>query len=132
MDNDFPVVFSYSRAQAIADWVLVDVSEAAREAGFTVPVALTQGAWSECVAWGEGDDLRGAVGQSEAGRLWDVVVLAAHAARLHRRSGRDRVPFSVMRVPRGGRRAERAELVVHIGPGDEAEPVLTVMLPNED
>lgn len=130
-NNDFPMVFSYSRAQAIADGVLIDVSEMAREAGFRVPVALTHGAWSECVAWGEGDDVRGAEGQSEAGRLWDVLFIARRAALLHRGSSRNRVAFVVLRVPRGGRRAERTELVVHIGPGDEAEPVLTVMLPGE-
>jgi hypothetical protein len=100
MDNEhFSVVFSHSRAEG----VLVDVSEIAREAGFRIPVALALAAWAECVAWGEGDDVRGVVGQSEARRLWDVVFLAAHAARLHRRSGRNRGPFSVLRMPRGGR-----------------------------
>lgn len=36
-------IFSYSRKQAIADGVLVDVSEMAREAGFKYPVAVTPG-----------------------------------------------------------------------------------------
>ncbi len=37
-----PVVFSYTRRQATADGVLVDVSGTAREAGFRIPVALSR------------------------------------------------------------------------------------------
>ena len=43
--SDADLIHSYSRAQAIEDGVLVDVSETAREAGFTVPVAITRAAW---------------------------------------------------------------------------------------
>lgn len=130
--DGFEVISSYSRAQALEDGVLVDVSATAREAGFRVPVALTSAVWTDCVAWGDGDAVRGAEGQSEAGRLWDVLWLAAHAARLHKHSGTDRAAFGVMRVPRGQRRMERAELVVHIGGGDQGEAVATIMRPNED
>lgn len=35
--SDAPVVHAYTRAEAIEDGVLVDVSETAREAGFRVP-----------------------------------------------------------------------------------------------
>lgn len=128
----FDVVSSYSRLQALADGVLVDVSTLAREAGFRVPVAMTDAAWADCVSWCDADAVRGAEGQSEAGRLWDVVYMAAHAARVHKHSGSDRVVFSVLRVPRGKRRMERAELVVHIGGGDQGEAVATIMKPNED
>ena len=34
-----PVISAYTRAQAIEDGILVDVSETAREAGFKIPVA---------------------------------------------------------------------------------------------
>src|SRR5215213_8069377 len=45
---------TYGRAQAIADGLLVEVAEGiAREAGFTVPVALTVAAWGDCVAWSD-------------------------------------------------------------------------------
>jgi hypothetical protein len=39
---------SYTRSQAMADGMLVDISEAAAEAGFRVPVAMTSSAlrWS--------------------------------------------------------------------------------------
>ena len=40
-----PVIFAYTRAQAIEDGILVDVSETAREAGFRIPVAITRTVW---------------------------------------------------------------------------------------
>ena len=44
------LIFRYSRAEAIADGILIDASELAREAGFKYPVALTTAAWQEAVA----------------------------------------------------------------------------------
>ncbi len=41
-----PVLSAYTRAQAIEDGILVDVSETAREAGFTIPVAVTRTVWN--------------------------------------------------------------------------------------
>jgi hypothetical protein len=52
-DNDATdpkLISSYTRSEALADGVLVDVTETAREAGFVVPVALTRAAWDLCVA----------------------------------------------------------------------------------
>ena len=51
-----PVVASYSRAQAIEDGVLIDVTSMAGEAGFKWPVALTHAVWCDCVAWTERDN----------------------------------------------------------------------------
>lgn len=132
MFSDADFVYTYSRAQAIDDGVLADVSETAREAGFRIPVALTAAVWAECVAWSEADTKRMGVPQDEAGRLWDVLWMASCAARRHRHASADRVAFEVLRVPRGRRRATRCALVLHIGPGDGGEPVITIMLPNED
>lgn len=43
--DDAEVTCTYSRAQALEDGVLVDVSETAREAGIKLPVALTATVW---------------------------------------------------------------------------------------
>ncbi|MBT3067332.1 hypothetical protein KKO72_10955 [Rhodoferax sp. U11-2br] len=124
------VVFGYSRAQAISDGVLVDVSVMAKEAGFSVPVALTSAAWSDCVEWGDRDSSR-QTHQDESGRLWDVLWIAHLAARLAQGGT---VAFTLYRVPRGGRgrMPRKVTLHMHIGPGDAAEPVITVMMPGED
>jgi hypothetical protein len=130
MFGDDDVIYRYTRAQALEDGVLVDAGPVAREAGFRIPVALTSAVWADCVEWSE--KLADVAGQSERGRLWDVLWMAGHAARVHRNSGADRVSFSMLRIPKGGRRAERVELSVHIGAGDDGEPVATVMWPHED
>jgi hypothetical protein len=133
--DDAEIIHSYTRAQAIADGVLVAVPEAdASEAGFRLPMAMTVAAHLWTVAWTPEDEARKgeSTGQSERGRLWDVLYLAALAGRHGR--GQDRVPFVVAVVPRDGTstRAVTRELVLHIGPGDAGEPVLTIMLPGED
>jgi hypothetical protein len=124
------LVHKYTRAQAIADGLLIDVSTMAKEAGFRIAVALTAQVWTDCVEWTEADSIR-QVTQDEAGRLWDVLWLAHIAAR---RVKSDRVIFELFRVPRGGRgqRPRRTTLHMHIGPGDEDEPVITIMSPGED
>ena len=123
-------IHSYTRADAIADGVLIDVTNEAREAGFKVPVALTAEVWSDCVKW-TAEDSKRQVLQDEAGRLWDVLWMAFIAAR---RATGDRIGFQLYRVPRGGRgcRPRLTTLQLHISPGDELEPVITVLLPGQD
>lgn len=123
-----PPIHVYTRAQAIADGVLHDVTTDAAEAGFRYPVALTAAAWGDAVEW----NAEHGAHQDERGRLWDVLTMARFYAQRDR--GGDRVPFQVLRVPNRPRatRPRYADLVLHIGPGDRGEPVLTIMLPGED
>lgn len=126
------VIYTYTRAQAIADGVLVDVSQMAREAGFRWPVALTSAAWEDCVAWSEEDSRRG-VHQDESGRLWDVLWMAMNAIR--RNPGEpSQTLYQLYRVPRDGECTEAQLITLKLvaGPGDTREPVLTIMLPLED
>ena len=74
MNKSGVLIFSYTRAQAIADGVLVDVSKLAKEAGFRFPVAVTAAVWAECVTVPDG-----VAGQDETGRLWDVLNLLRFA-----------------------------------------------------
>lgn len=131
--DDVEVIHSYSRADAIRDGVLVDVSELAAEAGFKHPVAMTRAAWVDLVHWDEKDEKRkGFTGNSETGRLWDVLNIAALYAR--RCTGQDRFQGHVLRIPREGRGTmpRKAFFKVIIGPGDDPRPVLTIMQTNED
>jgi hypothetical protein len=126
------LVSSYSRAQALADGLLIDVTTVAKEAGFSVAVALTHAVWVDCVEWTEGDAKRKATHQDEAGRLWDVVWMAFCAAR--RAAGKGRCTFEILRVPRSGRgiKPRSVYLSMQIGSGDTGEPVITIMQPTED
>jgi hypothetical protein len=121
--DDF--IHRYTRAQALADGVLIDVSVTAREAGIRWPVALTRAVWDRCVAVPPG-----VVCQDEAGRLWDVLFLLALAIR---RGGGAEVRFAVhVRNDNRGRTPPLVRLKAICGPGDDGEPVITVMLPHED
>lgn len=104
----------YTRAQALDDGVLVDVSTVAREAGFRYPVAITQALEAVIASQGEYN-----------GRLWDVLWMASLAAR----RGSEQITFSLI-LPY--HRATMATLKMVCGPGDEGEPVITIMLPEED
>ena len=127
-----PVLSTYTRAQAIEDGILVDVSETAREAGFKIPVAVTRAVWERLVALPEG--YQGF--QDERGRLWDVLWMARHYAR--RASGSDRVRMCVLvrdirKDLRDSNRAPRKHFpIVAIGAGDEGRPAITVMFPEDD
>src|SRR4051794_6278793 len=118
MDDFFgEPISSYSRADAIADGSLVDVSELAKEVGFKCPVALTAAAWGGCVAW-DAEDSKRQVAQDEAGRLWDVLNICFQTAR-HAKT-EDTFYFVLCQVPRGGRgrKPRMVRLKACIGPGD--------------
>ncbi|MDH5181131.1 MAG: hypothetical protein OEZ39_14155 [Gammaproteobacteria bacterium] len=125
------IIYSYTRAQAIEDGMLVDVSDTACEAGFLWPVAVTSAVWDDCVAWSKDDNKRKEVYQDEAGRLWDVIWMAFDAIR--RSSGGTQLVYQLYRVPRNGKgiKARLTTLKLVIGPGDDGEPVVTIMLPQE-
>jgi hypothetical protein len=63
-----PVLYSYSRSQALADGLQVEVSKVAKEAGIRFPVFLTRAVYDNFVSVPTG-----VTGQDEAGRLWDVI-----------------------------------------------------------
>lgn len=122
---DAELIHVYSRAQALADGVLVDVSSLAREAGFKVPVAVTAAVWADCVAWPE---MEGS--QDETGRLWDVLYLGSLKAQGHPQA--EDVTFGLLRVPPGGTEPSYVTLKLHVGPGDHGEPVVTILRREED
>ena len=137
-----PVISSYSRAQAIEDGVLVDVSELAREAGIKFPVAVSTGVFGVLAPWSQGREgdinkpeqgqaLYG-LGQSFNGRAWDMLTILLYEIR--RGQGGDRVDFApLFLIPGNGtKRPVPVKMYALCGPGDTAEPVITVMLPTED
>jgi hypothetical protein len=138
-----PMVFSYTRAQAIEDGVLVDLTADAenklliREAGILLPVAMTTTAFMETVLLGTTETPDGEfvfpAGQSLKGRLWDLLMVLRYSIRAANRSGdTDRVHFKVNVKPCEGRPSKTVALWCQCGPGDSGESVLTIMLEGED
>ncbi len=132
-------IHTYTRMQALEDGQLIDVSSTAREAGIVWPVALTSAAWADCVEWTEETEKRkGYTGQSECGRLWDVVWMLSLAVRGAMRRGLDASQqplfYSLLRTPTAGRGVmpRKVTLKFQAGPNDDGRPCITVMLPGED
>ena len=74
--EDADLIHSYSRADAIRDGVLIDVTQTAKEAGFKFPVALTAAVQAKYVVVPPGVEC-----QDEMGRLWDVLTMLRFAIR---------------------------------------------------
>ena len=126
-DDDWNVVYSYSREQALADGVLVDVTETANSLGFKVHTAVSATLYHGYVEPPAGVT---GEGQSVTGRLHDLLFLVlCSAKRSH--PGADRATVRIAFLMEPGR-TETVDVIAHIGPGDHGEPVLTMMLPEDD
>jgi hypothetical protein len=129
-ENNSPfgdVIYAYTRAQAVADGLQVEVSKVAEEAGIRFPVFLTRTVYDAYVTVPPE-----VAGQDEAGRLWDVVWLLRFAIR-KAHTGQTRLPFALY-VRNDNHRPRLVKLVAMCGPLDidDPAPAITVMLPDED
>lgn len=148
---DAEVISRYTRRQAIEDGILVQLSgdgyecddwipAMCQEAGFRFPLAMTTAAFVDCVSPLSGGGLVLAPCQDARGRLWDILWMLKVAIRTLGNRGKptDIVRFGLYRVPNipaGSRRHPRQQFVrlkAVCGPGDAGEPVITIMLPEED
>lgn len=120
------IIYAYTRAQAIEDGVLVDLSAVAPDVchqHFKYNVACTSAVWAiidkavknkrHC------NDLNGVVHDI----LW---MSKGYARTLDERYRLFRV------IIKGAGRNSTYTFKIACGPGDDAEPVLTIMLPEED
>jgi hypothetical protein len=130
------VIYSYTRSDALRDGALVELpADLCREAGVIVPVAVTAEVW-HLIDPGNLDQMPG---QSMTGRAWDLLFTFAVAARSFRGRHRStivfRCEFLMCREAMGGTEiTERKTVTLRAvcGPGDQGEPVITIMLPWED
>jgi hypothetical protein len=120
------LIYSYTRAQALADGVLIDVSDFAREAGFKLPVAVSDTLYHGYLT----PPLELAKeGQSLNGRLWDTLSVLRYA--IKSASATDRLSFTVLFAQVPDAEPEPVDLLAVCGPGDSGEPVITIMLPSD-
>ena len=123
------VIYAYTRAEAIADGVLVDVSTMAREAGLILPTAVTSALWEDICTLPEDS------GQDANGRLWDVLFMANHAIRsaiIAEKSDSPELLYNLILTMPHDRDGDLYTVKFNIGGGDDGKPVITLMRPNED
>jgi len=120
----------YTRVQAIEDGVLIDITYQAKKFGFRHPVALTDTAMTTIMK---------KCGQSklDPNTNFDVICLVSilktlkEAIRLH--VGDSNIILFEVTISHPLLRTEvRQSMKSHLGGGDDGEPVITLMLPNED
>jgi len=121
--NDAEVISRYTREEALEDGVLVDLSEIAKEAGFKYPLAVTAGVFEVL------NDTR-VQGQDLNGRAWDMLNILRFAIRASR--GGAVLKFAPLFLSPESRQPQPVKMWSQCGPGDDAEPVITVMLEGED
>ena len=108
------MIYSYSRADALRDGVLVDVSERAKRHGIKYPTACTAAVWALIGTMPESCSV------DESVRL--AAMLTALLAAIRQARGTDRVHFDAL----------GAALWAQCGPGDTDAPVITILREGED
>lgn len=138
--NDWKIIASYTRAEAIADGYQIPVDSLLREdAGIRFPVFLTRTVWDKYVTvpmemkW-----------QDETGRLWDILLMFSLQAR---KTPGAELEFKFCcqlpdtgnwtkyeKVCEGNRLLREVTLKAVIGPLDldYPSPAITILLPDED
>jgi hypothetical protein len=127
-DSPFgPVIYTYTRAHAVADGFQIEVTKTAQEAGIRFPVFLTRAVYDAYVIVPPG-----VAGQDEPGRLWDILTMTRFAI-LRSRPGRDRLPVALY-VRNGNHRPRLIKLIATCGAldVDDPQPAITVMMPDEN
>jgi hypothetical protein len=137
MFTEADLISTYTRAEALADGVLVELDPAmCREAGILFPVAMTAAVHADVVAVHE---TAAKACQDVAGRTWDVLWMLRNAIR--RSDDGSEIRFTMYatvhtksqyRRSRSPIAASEIVLKAVCGPGDNGEPVITIMWPSED
>ncbi len=129
-----PLIDAYTRAEALADEALIDVSEAAREAGFHVPVAVTAAIFHDCIEWtpADSDRKRGARDEVLGAGISSTAPCRPSAATRTATLAPWTLSITASRVRERPQSRARVDLRLTIHGGDDGRPVVTIMAPEED
>jgi hypothetical protein len=115
------IIFSYTRNDAIRDGMIIDISDTAKELGFSVPVGVTSAVWHIIEKKPDDQDL--------PGRVWDLLWMLHFKLKLSRERT-DTVLFSVLM--QSGRKKKWVFKAVIAASDPTGNPAITIMLPDED
>ncbi|WP_394793125.1 DUF6573 family protein [Armatimonas sp.] len=120
------LIYSYTRAQAIEDGVLVEVGPIAQEAGYRVSVALTAELWGKLNAIPEDS------ADSLEGRLWDLLFMGMLAMKRQKSPAQELFYEFLLQLGKLPEQPRLVKVKMVAGPGDNGELVITITLPHED
>lgn len=120
------VIYQYTRSDGLRDAVLIDLSGNFPEECrlYRYPVACTSAVWS-LVEQAVADQKQC---NSAAGVIWDILYMSQHG--IVARPDEQTVLFKVIITGTGRKRTHTMKAICH--PGDNLEPVVTIMLTDED
>jgi hypothetical protein len=121
------VIYTYTRAHAVADGFQVEVTKTAQEAGIRFPVFLTRAVYDAYVTAPPDVSC-----QDEAGRLWDILTMTRFAI-VRSRPGCDRLPVALY-VRNDNNRPRLVKLIATCSALDigDPQPAITIMMPDEN
>jgi hypothetical protein len=129
MDHGNEIIFGYSRADALRDGNLIDLTRVAKMLGFRWPLAITDRLLSEVLGDLPADSISPVTATQEPSAEqktnWFLAHVKIKALLIQTRevisqtqsASLDQITFNF----------EAIEVIAHIGPGDTAEPVFTLM-----
>jgi len=124
------VIHAYTRQEALADGVLIDISKIAREAGHPYPAAITIALHERLTP----NNFEKSWGQSFEGRLWDAMRLAFLAcvreARKPKNQQDDRLFFKMLIQEQKGKQMVMNTITIKfsIAPDETGQPCITMGL----
>ncbi len=126
-----PKFYEGTRAQAIKDGLIIDVSKLGFDVGFLWPLAITKAVWDDIVAWTD-EDSEKQVPQDEKTRLSKLVNTCADYVRVRSPKG-PQMTFRLNRVPRDGKSKQKHAQVLELWAHreDGSRSVLTIRIVDE-
>jgi hypothetical protein len=130
-ENSYPLrqaICTWSRAQAVADGLQMDITRTAQKAGIRFPVFLSRAVFDACVAIPEG-----ATSQGEAERLWNIAWALRFAIRRAGAHGQIYVRFAIYVCDDDGR-PKLVKLTASCGAldFDDSQTAITIAMPDEE
>lgn len=117
-DENDNLIFAYTRAQAIEDGVLNDVTELTKAVGILIPTAIACNCWAEAVGSDDPEEFQQ--------RIYELISAVHIEIEKQKDIRSDTLQFAYL-IEREGEEPTELDVFVNIGPGDNMEPVLTVM-----
>ena len=129
----FDLIHSYTRKQAIEDGVLINITDVAHRFGFIIPVAVTQTVYNKYIDWSNEDTVRQKIKLDINDRLQEILFMLRCAIKNYNLDV-DTLVYLIRVIPRDGQTIKSQHMThkTMMGPGDQCEPVMTILLPDED
>ena len=126
---EWNVIDTYTRAEAIEDGVLIDITKTAKEVGINYPVALTQKLYSMVKDKPDTEDIEGRISDI-AWMLYCSIIWLVKPKQEDKNLIYFKMILNSSNVDYNKPKEVTLKALVH---GDDiGEPVITIMLPEED